>query len=105
MHCTKAVHNARPQLLEPILNVTIETGDSHFGDVSADLSARRGRLTGTDSVQPGRAEILPRYRCRRWRVRTRMTSISGGDSLCRIEFSHYEAVPGDCSKTRSQTGH
>ena len=51
------MHNARPQLLEPILNVTIETGDSHFGDVSADLSARRGRLTGTDSVQPGRAEI------------------------------------------------
>ncbi|MCB1910802.1 MAG: elongation factor G [Zoogloeaceae bacterium] len=92
----EAVHNARPQLLEPILNVTIETGDSHFGDVSADLSARRGRLTGTDSVQPGRAEILAQVPMSEMEgFETRMTSISGGDSLCRIEFSHYEAVPGE----------
>ena len=92
----EAVQNARPQLLEPILNVTVETGEAHFGDVSADLSARRGRLTGTDSTQPGRAEILAQVPMSEMEgFETRMTSISGGDSLCKVEFSHYEAVPGE----------
>ncbi|MCA0184898.1 MAG: TolC family protein, partial [Proteobacteria bacterium] len=66
------------------------------GTVSAELSGRRGRVTGTDSPQPGWTEItsvVPMAEMEGFE--SRLKSISGGDGSCSIAFSHYEAAPGE----------
>lgn len=92
----EAAAAARPMVLEPLVNVQVETGESHFGDVSADLSARRGRVTGTDSAGAGRTRItgvVPMAEMDGFE--SRMRALSGGDAVCEVDFSHYEAAPHD----------
>ncbi len=92
----EAAAAAKPLLLEPLVNVQIETGESHFGDVSADLSARRGRLTGTDSAGAGRTRIVGLVPMAEMDgFESRMRALSGGDAVCEIDFSHYEPAPHD----------
>ena len=42
-----ALTKARPIVLEPIVNAQIEAPESHIGDITGDLSSRRGQITGT----------------------------------------------------------
>jgi elongation factor G len=42
-----AVAKAKPIVLEPIVNVEIMCPDSNTGDITGDLSSRRGQVTGT----------------------------------------------------------
>ncbi len=42
-----ALNKARPIVLEPIVNAEIEAPESHIGDITGDLSSRRGQITGT----------------------------------------------------------
>nr|MBP8217923.1 elongation factor G [Thauera sp.] len=49
----EAVLAARPIVLEPLLDVQVKVADTLFGEVSAELAGRRGRLTATDSPAPG----------------------------------------------------
>ena len=48
-----AVLKARPIVLEPIVNVEITAPEQHMGDITGDLSSRRGQVSGTSSAQPG----------------------------------------------------
>lgn len=92
----EAVQAARPVVLEPLITLTVRVADEHFGGISAELSGRRGRVTGTDSPQPGWTEItsvVPMAEMEGFE--SRLKSISGGDGSCSIAFSHYEAAPGD----------
>ena len=41
---------ANPVFLEPIMHIDITVPDSYMGDIMGDLSKRRGRILGTDSV-------------------------------------------------------
>lgn len=92
----EAVQAARPVVLEPLITLTVRVADEHFGGISAELSGRRGRVTGTDSPQPGWTEItsvVPMAEMEGFE--SRLKSISGGDGSCSIAFSHYEAAPND----------
>ena len=57
----KAFEQARPALLEPIVTIEISVPAEKFGDISGDLSTRRGHITGMDSLagnqQVIRAEV------------------------------------------------
>ena len=53
----KAFIEARPVLLEPIVNLEITVPMEKFGDISADLSTRRGHITGMDSLPGGQQAI------------------------------------------------
>ncbi|MDT3672230.1 MAG: elongation factor G [Aromatoleum sp.] len=53
-HATlEALLAARPTVLEPLVNVTVKVEDRHFGDITAEFSTRRGRLTSTESPASG----------------------------------------------------
>ncbi|MCB1958331.1 MAG: elongation factor G, partial [Rhodocyclaceae bacterium] len=102
----EAAAAARPLLLEPLLSVQIETGENHFGDVSADLSARRGRLTGTDSAGAGRTRIVGLVPMAEMDgFESRMRAISGGDAVCEIDFSHYDAAPSELQSRMQKASH
>ena len=90
----EAAQAAKPIVLEPLITLSVRVADEHFGGISAELSGRRGRVTGTDSPQPGWTEITSQVPMAEMEgFESRLKSISGGDGSCSIAFSHYEPAP------------
>ena len=89
----KAVEEANPTLLEPIMKVTITAPDEFMGDIMGDLNGRRGRVLGMDSAgknqvinaQVPMAEFLS--------YASDLRSMTGGRGFFTMEFSHYDEVP------------
>jgi elongation factor G len=89
----KAMESCRPILLEPIVILTISIPDENMGDVIGDLSSRRGKVSGSDSVS-GITEIkalVPMNEILRYAPDLR--SMTGGQGSFTMEFSHYEEAP------------
>ena len=90
----KGAQEAKPVLLEPIMDLQIRVPKDAVGDVIGDLNGRRGRVMGMDSesksevisAQVPMAEIL--------RYAPDLTSITGGRGSFTSKFSHYDEVPG-----------
>ena len=57
----KAFLEARPVLLEPIVNLEVTVPIEKFGDISADLATRRGHITGMETL-PGGLQVDPGHR-------------------------------------------
>jgi elongation factor G len=89
-----AFTKAAPIILEPIVNIEINAPDKYMGDLTSDLSGKRGQVNGTDSAGgdiiaiKGVAPLseLSDYQ-------TRLKSVTGGQGAYSIEFSHYAPVP------------
>src|SRR5262249_40288466 len=90
----KAFTAARPVLLEPIVNLEVTVPGDKFGDISADLSTRRGHITGMDSL-PGGLQVLqatvPLSEVLRYA--TDLKSMTGGQGSFTMELKSYEPVP------------
>ena len=89
----KAMETCKPTLLEPIVTLTISIPDEFMGDVIGDLSSRRGKVLGSDS-QAGITEIkanAPMNEVLRYAPDLR--SMTGGQGVFTMEFSHYEEAP------------
>jgi elongation factor G len=85
---------ANPTLLEPIMNLTVFVEDKYLGDVMSDLSGKRGRILGQDSVG-GIAEIraqVPQAELLRYSIDLR--SITSGTGSFSVEFDHYAPISG-----------
>src|SRR6185295_6446032 len=89
-----AFAKAGPILLEPVVNIEIAAPDKFMGDLTADLSGKRGHVTGTDNAGGEHTTIkglaplseLSDYQ-------TRLKSVTGGQGSYSIDFSHYAPVP------------
>jgi elongation factor G len=89
----KGVQEARPTLLEPIMNVEVTAPAELAGDVIGDLNSRRGKIAGmepageTSSVraQVPLSEML--------NYEPHLRSMSGGRGSYSMEFDHYEELP------------
>ncbi|QYZ64951.1 MAG: elongation factor G [Gammaproteobacteria bacterium (ex Lamellibrachia satsuma)] len=89
-----AVEQATPVVLEPIVNISITTPGAFMGDLSGDLSGKRGHISGTDSGRNNQIIIkgeVPLAELQSYG--TELKAITGGEGNYSIEFSHYEAVP------------
>jgi elongation factor G len=53
----EAIRAAKPIVLEPIVNIEIIVPEAAIGDLTGDLSSRRGHITGTDGRGHGMAAI------------------------------------------------
>jgi elongation factor G len=90
----EAVKKARPVILEPVVNISIMTPNQNMGDITADLSVRRGRITDTVSLPGGITNIrgqVPLSEINSYQ--SQLKSITGGAGSFSIEFSHYDPVP------------
>ena len=90
---SEGVRSAKPVLLEPIVKVEITVPERYMGDVTSDLSGRRGRPQGMDSVS-GMSIItaeVPLGEVSRYS--TELRSLTGGEGSYAMEFSHYDIVP------------
>ncbi|OYD52503.1 elongation factor G [Thauera propionica] len=92
----EAVLAARPQVLEPLLDVQVKVADALFGDVSAELAGRRGRLTSTDSPTAGWTLISARVPMASLDgFESRLKAICAGESEFMLSAGGYEPAPAD----------
>ena len=89
-----AASKAKPIVLEPIVNVELTTPDSAVGDVSGDLSSRRGQITGHATGRGGMISVVGQVPLAELdSFQSRIKSLTGGQGSYTLEFSHYEQVP------------
>ena len=99
-----AIGKARPIVLEPIVNLEIRVPAPHMGDITGDISARRGQISGTDAVGAGTVAIRARVPLSELsNYQARLKSVTGGRGSYSIELSHYEAVPPSVQKVLSSS--
>ena len=90
----EAIRAARPIVLEPIVTIEIVVPEGAIGDLTGDLSSRRGHITGTDGRGHGLAAIsgeVPLAELNDYQ--SRLKSLTGGQGSYTIEFARYAAVP------------
>ena len=89
-----AVTKARPIVLEPIVNIQVNVPEANIGDVTGDLSAKRGHVAGTQTLPGGLTGVLGQVPLSELNgYGSRLKSYSGGQGSFSVEFSHYEPVP------------
>ncbi len=92
----EAVRNAKPIVLEPIVDIEVVVPEAAIGDLSGDLSSRRGHITGTDGRGHGMAAISGQVPLAELNdYQSRLKSLTGGQGSYTIAFAHYAAVPGN----------
>ncbi len=70
-----AIEKAKPVILEPLVDMEVTVPANHMGDITSDLSGRRGRILGQYNNQ--------------------LRSVTAGQGSYTMEFSHYEPVPAN----------
>jgi len=88
-----AMQEAKPSLLEPIMNVEIQAPGEYAGDLMGDLNSRRGRISGNETkgttqiirAQVPMAEMLS--------YQSDLTAMTQGRATFSMEFDHYDYVP------------
>ena len=88
-----AVLKARPIVLEPMGELAIQAPTTCIGDISGDLSARRGRIQDTRSVSERMTLRAVAPLAELGDFPSDLKAITGGDGNYTVEFSHYEQVP------------
>jgi elongation factor G len=89
-----ALPKARPIVLEPIVNVEIITPDSAMGDITGDLSGRRGQVTGTGNLAAGMMVVqgvVPLAELEGYAGR--LKAITQGSGSFSMELADYQPVP------------
>jgi len=89
-----AMELAKPALLEPIMNVEVQSPVEYAGDLMGDMNGRRGRISGMETkgatqfirAQAPMSEMLS--------YQNDLTSMTQGRASFSMEFDHYDFVPG-----------
>ena len=94
----KAVAQAGPVLMEPVVIMEVTVPNRNMGDITGDVNGRRGRILGIESApnfQTIRAQV-PLAEITNYDAELR--SITGGEGSYTIEFSHYDIVPSNIAQ-------
>ncbi|ACZ41961.1 translation elongation factor G [Thermobaculum terrenum ATCC BAA-798] len=90
----RGMSEAKPVLLEPIMEVSIYVPDQFVGDVMSDLNSRRARVEGMDPSGAGFTVIRAQAPLAEMqKYSSQLRSITQGRGTFTMEFSHYEEVP------------
>ena len=89
----EAAKRAQAILLEPIMKVEVVTPEHFLGDVTGDLSSKRGKIErmferGTAKVVDAKVPLSEMFG-----YVTKLRSMTEGRASYTMEFSHYEEVP------------
>src|SRR5690348_13313495 len=88
-----AMQQAKPALLEPVMNVEIQAPVEYAGDLMGDLNGRRGRMSGMETrgnTQFIRARV-PMSEMLNYQ--NDLTAMTQGRASFTMEFDHYDFVP------------
>ena len=93
MALRRAIMEAGPVLLEPIMDVDIVIPEECLGGISGDINSRRGRVIGMEikgSEQVVKAQVPL---SEMFKYANDLRSITAGRGMYTMRFSHYENVP------------
>lgn len=92
----KAVQEAKPVLLEPVMNVEVTVPDEYLGTIIGDLNSKRGRVQGMEPQAGGKQKIAAQVPMSEMLTyANQLHSLTSGTGLYSMEFSHYEEVPSN----------
>lgn len=94
-----AILKSTPVVLEPVVNITITAPSNAMGDITADLSGKRGRISHTEAMVGGFTLIsgtVPLSELDNYQ--SRLKSLTGGTGSFSVEFSHYHQVQSKIQK-------
>jgi elongation factor G len=99
MALRKAVMEAGPALLEPIMDVEVIIPEEYLGAISGDLNSRRGRIMGMDIK--GKLQIVKAKAplSEMFTYANDLRSLTGGRGSYTMRLSHYEEVPQKIAST------
>ncbi|MGY6268605.1 elongation factor G [Achromobacter denitrificans] len=91
----EGMRRADPALLEPMMQVEVETPEDFTGNVMGDLSSRRGMVQGMEDIAGGggklvRAEVPL---AEMFGYSTSLRSLTQGRATYTMEFKHYAEAP------------
>ena len=89
-----ALAQARPVLLEPVVDLVVLSEDRYLGDILSDLSSRRGRVLGQEPIgtlQEIRAQV-PQAEMLRYSID--LKSMTSGTASFEMTLSHYSPISG-----------
>ncbi|MDD5664799.1 MAG: elongation factor G [Candidatus Omnitrophica bacterium] len=93
MALRKAVMEAAPVLLEPVMDVEVYIPEEFLGAISGDINSRRGRIMGMEIK--GKQQIVKAQvpLSEMFKYANDLRSITAGRGVYVMHFSHYEDVP------------
>src|SRR6266511_1655741 len=89
----KAMEQAAPVLLEPIMTVEVSTPDEFMGAVIGDLNGRRGRIQDTVPKAHGTIIKAAVPLAEMLKYSSALNSLTGGRATYSMDFLTYEEVP------------
>jgi len=95
-----AIQEARAIVLEPVVRIDIAIPRGAIGEITGDLSSRRGLVTGTSNGAAGTVVVrgqVPMSELSGYQ--SRLNAMTSGQGRYTIELSHYEAVPPATQQT------
>ena len=98
-----AIKKAKPVVLEPVANVQITVPNDNMGDITSDLSSKRGRISATDAVAGGMSCVSGQAPLSELEgYQSHLKSITGGAGSYTLEFSHFDPVPVKTQQSLAQ---
>ena len=89
-----AALKAGPIVLEPIVKVEITAPEHCLGDITGDLSSRRGQINGTHPLADGSMIVAGQAPMSELSAyQARLNGLTGGEGRYTLELSHFEPVP------------
>ena len=95
---TEAAHKAQVTLLEPIMKVVITTPDEFFGNVTGDLSSRRGMVVDQEERSGARIITAEVPLSEMFGYTTTLRSMSQGRATSSMEPLEYRPMPPNLVK-------
>ena len=94
-----ACKSARPVILEPMMKVEVVTPDKFMGDVTGNLSSKRGIIEGMEDVGMNKVvkAIVPLSEM--FGYMTGLRSMTEGRASFTMEFLRYDTVPNNVAET------
>lgn len=94
----KAIPQAKPVLLEPVMYVEVSVPDEFMGDIIGDFNTKRGRVLGTDQVEDGTVIKAHVPLAEMFKYANDLKSMTQGRGQFKMEFHSYEEVPANLAE-------
>lgn len=89
----EAAQKAKPVILEPIMNVEVVVPEQFMGDITGNLSGKRGAIEGMEDRGMNKAIHAKVPLSEMFGYTTSLRSMTEGRGSMTMEFDHYEVVP------------
>jgi len=93
-----AAKKAKPVILEPMMKVEVVTPEQFMGDVTGNLSSKRGQVEGMEERGMNKAIKATVPLSEMFGYTTTLRSMTEGRATSTMEFSHYAIVPANVAE-------